>query len=452
MEPKKYIEENLDRFLDELFELIRVPSVSSDSKHEADMRKAADVWVKHLLAAGVDTAEIFETDGHPVVLGEKFVGEGLPTVMVYAHYDVMPADPLELWDNPPFDPIVKDGKIWARGADDDKGQSFMHAKAFEYVVKEGLLKCNVKFLIEGEEEIGSGSLPAFIDAHRDKLDCDIILVSDTGMVNPGQPTITSGLRGLAYWQVEVTGPSRDLHSGIFGGAVANPINELCKMIADLTNEENKVIVPGFYDDVRELSGEERKLVNQVPYDEQAYKDEIGVKCLNGEQGYSTTERTGIRPSFDVCGIWGGFAGEGAKTVLPSKAYAKLSSRLVANQDYVKIGKMLKTYLEENAPDYVNVSVEVLHGGKAYECPIDMPAYQAAARACETVFGMPPVPYKSGGSIPIISIFEEKLGAKSILLGFGLASDAIHSPNENYPIENFKVGIETIIRFYEEYTK
>ncbi len=452
MEPKKYIDQNIDRFLEELFELIRVPSISSDGQRKEDMRKAAEVWVKHLLAAGAEKASVFESDGHPVVMGEKILGDEFPTVLVYAHYDVMPVDPLELWDHPPFDPIVKDGRIWARGADDDKGQSFMHAKAFEYVLREGLLKCNVKFLIEGEEEIGSASLPAFIDAHREQLACDVILVSDTGMVKPGQPTITSGLRGLSYWEVEVTGPSRDLHSGLFGGAVANPINVLCKMIAGLTDERNKVTVPGFYNDVRELSSEERRLVNQVPYDEADYKAEVGVKALCGEYGYTTTERTGIRPSFDVCGIWGGFSGEGAKTVLPSKAYAKLSSRLVANQDYVAIGQLLKSHLETHAPDYVDVKVQVLHGGKPYECPIDIPAYQAAARACETVFGKLPVPYKSGGSIPIISTFEEKLGVKSILLGFGLASDAIHSPNENFPLDNFKKGIETIIQFYKEFAK
>lgn len=452
MQAKAYIDLHLDRFLSELFELIRVPSISSDSTASHHMEAAANVWCKTLLAAGADRATVYPTDGHPVVFGEKHVGENLPTVLVYAHYDVMPVDPVDLWNHPPFDPIVKDGKIWARGADDDKGQSFMHAKAFEYLVREDLLKCNVKFLIEGEEEIGSGSLPAFVEANKEMLKADIILVSDTGMVNANQPTITNGLRGLAYWEIEVTGPSRDLHSGIFGGAVANPINTLCQLIADCTDENHRLVVPGFYDDVRALSAEERLLVNQVPYDEKNYKKEIGVKALQGEFGFTSIERTGIRPSFDVCGIWGGFMGEGAKTVLPSKAYAKISSRLVANQSYEKIGLLLKAYLEAQSPDSVTVEVKLLHGGQPYECPIDIPEYHAAAKACSIVYGKQPVPYKSGGSIPIISSFEQILGIKSLLLGFGLASDAIHSPNENFPLENFKKGIETIIHFYQEYAR
>ncbi|WP_462319770.1 dipeptidase [Marinilabilia sp.] len=449
---KQYIEENKDRFLEELFELIRIPSISSDSSRKEDMRKASEQWVKILLDAGADKAEVMDTKGHPVVYGEKMVDPSAPTVLVYGHTDVMPVDPIDLWDTDPFEPVIKDGKIWARGADDDKGQAFMHAKAFEYLVKTNQLKCNVKFLIEGEEEIGSENLPEFCENNKDLLKADVILVSDTSMLGAKTPSITTGLRGLAYWQVDVTGPNRDLHSGIYGGAVANPINVLSKMIGDLIDENGHITIPGFYDDVMEVSEQERTLMAKAPFDEDAYKKSINVKELHGEKGYSTQERTGIRPSFDACGIWGGYTGEGAKTVLPSKAHAKLSSRLVPNQDHEKIARQFKEYFEAVAPDSVKVEVSVLHGGQAYVCPIDMPAYQAAEMAYQQTFKKRPVPVRSGGSIPIISTFEKILGIKSVLMGFGLESDAIHSPNENYPLEQFFKGIETIPYFYKHYSE
>ncbi|MGQ1784280.1 MULTISPECIES: dipeptidase [unclassified Saccharicrinis] len=447
---KTYISENKNRFLAELFELLRIPSISSIESHKPDMYRAAELWKKILLDAGADKAEIFETEGNPITYGEKLIDPKLPTIMVYAHMDVMPVDPIELWDTDPFEPTVKDGNIYARGADDDKGQSFMHAKAFEYMVKTNQLPCNVKFLIEGEEEVGSVNLPKFCMEHKEMLKADVILVSDTSMISPGIPSITTGLRGLAYWEVEVTGPNRDLHSGLFGGAVANPINVLAKLIAQMTDEEGKITIPGFYDDVIEVTPEERKKMAQAPFDEENYKGAVGVKELSGEKGYSTNERTGIRPSFDVCGIWGGYTGEGAKTVLPSKAYAKISTRLVPNQDHHKIAELFKNHFESIAPESVKVEVKSLHGGQGYVCPIDMPEYQAAEQAYEKVFSRKPVPVRSGGSIPIISTFEDILGVKSILMGFGLESDAIHSPNENYPLEQFFTGIEAIPYFYEYY--
>jgi acetylornithine deacetylase/succinyl-diaminopimelate desuccinylase-like protein len=444
---KQYIEENKERYLEELFELIRIPSISSISEHKPDMVKAAEKYKEHFLAAGCDKAEVMPTAGNPVVYAEKIIDPSLPTVLVYAHYDVMPVDPLDLWKSPPFEPEIRDGKIYARGADDDKGQGFMHVKAFEALVKNDALPTNVKFMIEGEEEIGSVNLGAFCDAHKEMLKADIILVSDTGMIAENIPAITTGLRGLAYWQVEVTGPNRDLHSGLFGGAVANPINVLAKMIAHMTDENNKVTMPGFYDDVLEASTKERELLNMAPFSKEAYKKALDVEELAGEKGYTTIERTGIRPSFDVCGIWGGYTGEGAKTVLPSKAYAKISTRLVPNQNHEKIGKMFEDYFVSIAPDSVKVKVETLHGGQAYVCPIDLPAYKAAEKSLKKLFGKTPVPVRSGGSIPIISTFEEKLGIKSLLMGFGLESDAIHSPNENYPLNNFYAGIEAISDFY-----
>jgi acetylornithine deacetylase/succinyl-diaminopimelate desuccinylase-like protein len=449
---KQYIETNKERFLKELFELIRIPSISSLSDHKPDMYRAAEQWKKILLDAGVDRAEIFETEGNPVTYAEKIIDPSKKTVMVYGHMDVMPVDPLELWNTDPFEPVIKDGKIWARGADDDKGQGFMHAKAFEYLVKTNQLNVNVKFLIEGEEEVGSPNLPKFCEQHKEMLKADVILVSDTGMIAPDVPTITTGLRGLAYWQVEVTGPNRDLHSGLFGGAVANPINILAKMISQMVDENGHITVPGFYDDVLEVSDEERALMAKAPYSEEAYKKALDVEALYGEKGFTTNERTGIRPTFDVCGIWGGYTGEGAKTVLPSKAYAKISSRLVPNQNHEKIEVLFKEHFESIAPDYVKVNVEYLHGGQAYVCPIDMDAYQAADKACETVYGKRPVPVRSGGSIPIISTFEKILGIKSVLMGFGLESDAIHSPNENFPLEQFFNGIETIPYFYKYYSE
>lgn len=449
---KTYIEENKERFLDELFGLIRIPSISSESEHKADMFKAAEYWRKLLLDAGADKAEVMETDGHPVTFGEKIIDPALPTVMVYAHMDVMPVDPVELWHTDPFEPVIKDGKIWARGADDDKGQGFMHAKAFEYMVATNTLPCNVKFLIEGEEEIGSPNLEKFCAAHKEMLQSDVILVSDTTMISPTQPAITTGLRGLSYWQVEVTGPNRDLHSGLFGGAVANPINALCRMIEKCTNKENGISIPGFYDNVEIPSEEERELLNSRPFDKEAYKASIGVEKLFGEMGFTTIERTGIRPSFDVCGIWGGYTGEGAKTVLPSKAYAKLSSRLVPGQDHNEIGKLLEWYLKSIAPKSIKIKVDYLHGGQAYVCPIDHPAYIAAEKALIETVGTRPVPVRSGGSIPIIASFEKVLGVKSLLMGFGLESDAIHSPNENFPLDNFFKGIETIPSFFKYYTE
>ena len=449
---KQYLEDNKERFLNELFDLIRIPSISSLSEHKKDMYRAAEQWKMILLQAGADKAEIFETEGNPVTYGEKIIGPDKKTVLVYAHMDVMPVDPIDLWDTKPFEPVVKDGKIWARGADDDKGQGFMHAKAFEYMVKTGKLDVNVKFLIEGEEEIGSPSLPKFCEEHKEMLDADIIVVSDTGMIAPDVPTITTGLRGLAYWQVEVTGPDHDLHSGLFGGAVANPINVLAKLITQMVDDDGHITIPGFYDDVLEVSDEERALMARAPFNEEEYKKAIGVKALFGEKGYSTNERTGIRPSFDVCGIWGGYTGEGAKTVLPSKAFAKISCRLVPNQDHHKIAELFKEHFESIAPDYVTVKVESLHGGQGYVCPIDLDAYKAAEKALETVYGKRPVPVRSGGSIPIISSFEQILGIKSILLGFGLESDAIHSPNENFPLEQFYNGIETIPYFYKFYAE
>ena len=445
---KQYIEENKERLLEELFELIRIPSISSLSDHKPDMIKTAEKFKENFLAAGCDKAEVMPTAGNPVVYAEKIIDPAKPTVLVYAHYDVMPVDPLDLWTSPPFEPEIRDGKIFARGADDDKGQGFMHLKAFEALVANDALPVNVKFMIEGEEEIGSVSLGAFCDENKDLLKADIILVSDTGMIAEDIPAITTGLRGLAYWQVEVTGPNRDLHSGLFGGAVANPINVLAKMIAHMTDENNRVVMPGFYDDVLEASEKERELLNRAPFDKEEYKKALDVDELAGEKGYTTIERTGIRPSFDVCGIWGGYTGEGAKTVLPSKAYAKISTRLVPNQNHEKIAKMFEDYFTSIAPDSVEVKVESLHGGQAYVCPIDLPAYKAAEKALEKLFNRIPIPVRSGGSIPIISTFEEKLGIKSLLMGFGLESDAIHSPNENYPLKNFYAGIEAITSFYQ----
>lgn len=450
-EINSYIEKNKERFLEELFGLIRIPSISSLSENRPEMDKAAAYWVNILNEAGVDRAEIFETPGNPVVFAEKITDPEKPTILVYAHMDVMPVDPLDQWKSNPFEPEVRDGRIWARGANDDKGQSFMHAKAFEYLVRTNTLNCNVKFLIEGEEEVGSVNLAAFCTAHKELLKADIILVSDTGMIATDIPSITVGLRGLAYLQVEVTGPDRDLHSGLFGGAVANPVNELCKMIASVTDTDHRITIPGFYYDVLDVDASERAMLAKAPFDEAAYRAAIGVKTLQGESGYSTMERTGIRPTFDVCGIWGGYTGEGAKTILPSKAYAKISARLVPNQEHHKIAELIKTYFESIAADSVKVEVTSLHGGQGYICPINLPAYHAAEAAYKDVFGLKPVPVRSGGSIPIISSFEEILGVKSILMGFGLESDAIHSPNENFSLENFYNGIRTIIRFYHHFS-
>ncbi len=449
---EKYIEENKDRFLEELFGLIRIPSISSKSENKPDMYKAAEYWRELLLQSGADKAEIFETDGNPVTYAEKIIDPSKPTVLVYSHMDVMPVEPLELWKSPPFEPEIRDGKIWARGADDDKGQGMMHAKAFELMVKTDTLPCNVKFMIEGEEEIGSPSLGKWCEQNKEMLKADVILVSDTTMIRPDLPTVTTGLRGLAYWQVEVTGPNRDLHSGLFGGAVANPINVLSKMIAEMIDDKGHITIPGFYDDVLEVSNEERSLLAEAPFDVNEYKKAIEVEELTGEEGFSTTERTGIRPSFDICGIWGGYTGEGAKTVLPSKAFAKISSRLVPNQNHEKIADLFIKHFESIAPKTVKVNVESLHGGQAYVCPIDLSAYKAAEKAYVDVYDRRPVPFRSGGSIPIISTFEEVLGIKSLLMGFGLESDAIHSPNENFPLEQFYKGIQTIPLFYKYFAE
>lgn len=450
---KQYIEDNKDRILEELFSLIRIPSVSAQpEKHSQDMIRCAERWKELLLLAGVDKAEIMPTKGNPVVYGEKIVDPNAKTVLIYGHYDVMPAEPFELWKSEPFEPEIRDGHIWARGADDDKGQSFIQAKAFEYIAKNGLLKHNVKFILEGEEEVGSPSLGDFCREHKALLKSDIILVSDTSMLAPDIPTITTGLRGLAYWQIEVTGPNHDLHSGHFGGAVANPINVLCKLISDCTNEDGKVMFPNFYDDVEDVSSEERKMVAEIPFNEEAYKKSLDVEELFGEKGYSTIERNGFRPCFDVCGIWGGYQGEGAKTVIPSKAYAKLSCRLVPHQDHEKIAQQVVDYFNKVAPKSVKVKVDALHGGQGYVCPINLPAYKAAERGFEQVFGKRPLPVRRGGSIPIIASFEKILGVKTILMGFGLESNAIHSPNENMPLEMFWKGIEAVANFHLEYDK
>lgn len=452
MSVQSYIENNKDRFLDELFSLIRIPSISAKQEHKADMEACARRWTEVLLSSGADKAVVMPATGNPIVYAEKMVSPAAPTVLVYAHYDVMPAEPLDLWKSNPFEPEIRDGRIWARGADDDKGQSMMQVKGFETALQEGLLNSNVKFIFEGEEEIGSPSLEAFCQEHKELLKSDIILVSDTSMVSAEVPSLTTGLRGLAYWELEVTGPNRDLHSGHFGGAVANPINVLCKMIADITDADGRITIPGFYDDVEELSQEERDMIAQVPFDETKYKQAIGVNALFGEKGYSTLERNSCRPSFDVCGIWGGYIEEGSKTVLPSKAYAKVSCRLVPHQQHEKISKLFEDYINKVAPDYVKVKVTPKHGGEGYVCPIDMPAYRAAEKAVSIAFGKKPLAVRRGGSIPIISTFEQVLGVKTVLMGFGLEQNAIHSPNESCRLDYFFKGIESVAEFYREYTK
>lgn len=449
MDIKNYLSQHGDRFFEELFSLIRIPSISSHSDKQEEMVRCAERWKELLLEAGADSAEVLPTDGNPVVFGTKIIDKNLPTVMVYGHYDVMPAEPLELWESEPFEPEIRDGRIYARGADDDKGQSFIHAKAFEYLVCNNKLKCNVKFLLEGEEEIGSPSLEAFCEKNKDMLSCDTILVSDTSMLAEDIPSITTGLRGLAYWQIEVTAACRDLHSGLFGGAVANPIIELSKIIAQLVDKDGKITIPHFYDDVEKVSDEERALIAQIPFDIEAYKKSLEIKDVFGEKGYSTIERTGIRPSLDVCGIWGGYTGEGSKTVLPSKAYAKLSTRLVPHQQYEKISVLVADYINQIAPDYIDIKVEYLHGAQSYVCPINSDLYRAAERAYQKVYGKRPLPVRSGGSIGVIPVFEKVFNVKPILMGFGLESDAIHSPNENFLVSQFTKGIETIVAFYEE---
>ena len=448
MDIQTYISKNRERFYEELFSLIRIPSISAHSERRDDMQRCATRWAELLLEAGVDRAEVLPTKGNPVVYAEKRVGDALPTILVYGHYDVMPVEPLELWASDPFEPEIRDGRIYARGANDDKGQSFMHAKAFEYLTKTNSLPVNVKFLIEGEEEIGSPNLEDFCREHRDLLACETILVSDTGMFAEDVPSITTGLRGLAYWQIEVTAAARDLHSGLFGGAVANPLVELSKIIARLVDADGHITIPHFYDDVDTVSPEERELMAQIPFDETAYKQSVGIRELHGETGYSTVERTGIRPSLDVCGMWGGYTGEGSKTVLPAKAYAKLSARLVPHQQPDKIATLVADHIRAIAPNYVDVQVEWMHGAEPYVCPIDLPVYKAAEQAYQQVYGKRPLPVRSGGSIGVVPVFERVLGVKSILMGFGLESDAIHSPNESFMTSQFEKGIRTIVAFYE----
>ena len=449
---KKLINENRERFLEELFELLRIPSISARPENKDDMLLAAGMVKQKLLDAGADSGDVLPTSGQPVIYAEKIIDPDLPVILIYGHYDVQPEDPLDQWKTKPFEPEIQDGKIYARGADDNKGQLFMHLKAFELMVKTDSLPCNVKFMIEGEEEVGSPSLKDFCVQNAEMLRNDIILVSDTTMIAPDVPSITVGLRGLSYMEVEVTGPNRDLHSGLFGGAVANPVDVLCKMIASLKDEKNRITIPGFYDDVLELSREERQDMARAPFDADQYRKAIGVEELAGEEDFSTIERVGIRPSLDVNGIWGGYTQEGAKTILPSSAYAKISMRLVPYQKSKKIDKIFEDHFLSIAPPGVRVKVKSLHGGEGYVSPVETIAYRAASRALEATFGKKPVPTRSGGSIPIISDFEEVLGVKTILMGFGLESDAIHSPNENFPLSQFFKGIETIPYFYKYFTE
>ncbi len=447
-----YLDKNKDRFIEELKDLLRVPSVSADPNFKDDVLRMAEITRQSLLDAGVDHAELCETPGYPIVYGEKIIDPSKPTVLVYGHYDVQPADPVELWDSPPFEPVVKEGKIYARGSADDKGQFYMHVKAFEMMVKTDTLPCNVKFMIEGEEEVGSNGLSWFVPRNKEKLKSDVILISDTSLIANDVPSITTGLRGLSYLEVEVIGPKRDLHSGVYGGAVANPINILCNMINSLIDEEGHINIPGFYEDVVELSDEERTEMNKAPFSLADYKKELEVNEVKGEIGYTTIERASIRPTLDVNGIWGGYIGEGAKTVLPAKAFAKISMRLVPNQGSEKITRLFKEHFENIAPDYVKVKVHPHHGGEAVVTAIDSPAYLAASRAMETTFGKKPIPTRGGGSIPIVALFKKELGLDSILMGFGLDSDDIHSPNESYGIFNYLKGIETIPYFFQYFSE
>jgi acetylornithine deacetylase/succinyl-diaminopimelate desuccinylase-like protein len=449
---KDYQDQNKDRFLNELLELLRIPSVSAKSEHKDDMTTCAEAVKSRLLEAGADKVEIYQTEGHPIVYGEKIIDPAKPTVLVYGHYDVQPADPLNLWNSPPFEPTIIDGKIFARGSCDDKGQMYMHVKALEILVKTNTLENNIKFCIEGEEEIGSPNLGKFVATHKDLLKADCILISDTAMISLDTPSIDTGVRGLSYIEVEVTGPNRDLHSGVYGGAVANPITILAKMIASLHDENNHITIPGFYDDVVVSTDEERKLMAEAPYDENEFKADLGIKEVWGEKGYTTNERTGIRPTLELNGIWGGYTGEGAKTVLPSKAFAKISARLVPNQTSDKTTEILINHLLKIAPPYVTVKASLHHGGEPYMTPIDSVAYKAAAKAMETTFGKAPIPVRGGGSIPICALFEKELGIKIVFMGFGLDSDNLHSPNEKFNIENFYKGIETIPYFHKYFTE
>ncbi|WP_296311147.1 dipeptidase [Winogradskyella sp. UBA3174] len=455
---QSYVNDNKDRFLNELIDLLKIPSISADSAYKADVLKTADVIKTSLEKAGCDHVEICETEGFPIVYGEKIIDKNLPTILVYGHYDVQPPDPLDLWNSPPFEPVIQktelhpEGAIFARGACDDKGQMYMHVKAMEYMTANNELPCNVKFMIEGEEEVGSINLAKYVASNREKLTNDVILISDTGMIAPDVPSITTGLRGLSYVEVEVTGPNRDLHSGLYGGAVANPINVLTKMIASLHDENNHITVPGFYDKVENLSDAERAEMAKAPFSLDAYKKALDIDAVYGEEGYTTNERNSIRPTLDVNGIWGGYTGEGAKTVIASKAYAKISMRLVPNQDWEDITELFKTHFESIAPKGVKVKVTPHHGGQGYVTPIDSIGYKAASKAYKQTFGKTPIPQRSGGSIPIVSLFEKELKSKTILMGFGLDSDAIHSPNEHFGIWNYLKGIETIPWFYKYFTE
>ena len=455
---KNYIDTNKDRFLDELFELIKIPSVSAQKEHDSDVRKAAELIKNHLLKLNLDNCEICETQGHPIVYGEKIIDKNLPTILVYGHYDVQPVDPIELWDEDPFKPYIKktkihpEGAIFARGACDDKGQMFMHIKALEIMMHQNNLPCNVKFMIEGEEEVGSDNLELFVKNNKEKLANDIILVSDTGMISKTIPSITTGLRGLSYMEVELTGPNRDLHSGHYGGTVANPINVLSKMINSLHDSNNKITIPGFYDNVIEMSSDERKELNKAPFNINEFKESIGLKLEHGELGYTTSERQSIRPALDVNGIWGGYTEEGAKTVLPSKANAKISMRLVPGQNWKRINKLFTDHILNIAPETVSVKVTEHHGGQPYVAPTNTIGFKAASMAYKDVFNLNPIPTRDGGSIPIIALFEQELDSKTILMGFGLDTDAIHSPNEHFGVSNFFNGIETITKFYFHFVK
>jgi acetylornithine deacetylase/succinyl-diaminopimelate desuccinylase-like protein len=449
---KEYQEKNKDRFLNELLDLLRIPSVSADSSHNADMKKCAEAVKSRLEEAGADKASVYPTDGHPVVFGQKIIDSSLPTILVYGHYDVQPADPLNLWHSAPFDPVIRDGKIYARGSCDDKGQMYMHVKALETMVRTNTLPANVKFIIEGEEEVGSPSLAKFVSTHQDLLQCDVVLISDSSMLSMENPSIDVGVRGLTYIEVEVTGPNRDLHSGVYGGAVANPATILCQMIASLHDANNHITIPGFYDDVLEVSETERKQMAKTPFSLEEYKYDLGLKEVWGEKGYSTNERTGIRPTLEVNGIWGGYMGEGAKTVLPSKAHAKISCRLVPNQKTAKITPLVMEHLRKIAPPYVSLKVWEHHGGDPYVTPMNGIEYKAAAKAIETTFGKTPVPVRGGGSIPITVLFEKELGVKVVFLGFGLDNDNLHSPNEKFNLFNFYKGIETIPYFHKYFAE
>lgn len=455
MDIRSYIAENRTRFYEEWASLIRIQSVSCQPEHKSDMQRCAERWCQLLLAAGCQKARVMPSDGNPFVYAEYLPDyiedKQVPTVLVYAHYDVMPVEPLDQWVSNPWEPDIRDGRLYARGADDDKGQAMIQAKAFEYMVREGLMKCRVKFIFEGEEEIGSPSLEAFLHKHKELLACDIILVSDTSMIGKDTPSITTGLRGLAYWQIEVDGPNRDLHSGHFGGAVKNPINALCEMLAQVVDKHGRITIPHFYDDVLSIPADERDMIAQIPFSEEAYCRAIDVDATFGEEGYSTLERNSCRPSFDVCGIWGGYTGDGSKTVLPSKAFAKVSCRLVANQDHEHISQAFAGYMQQLAPIGVRVKVIPMHGGQGYICPIDIPAYKAAEKGFEVAFGKRPLAARRGGSIPIISSFEQILGKKTILMGFGLEQNAIHSPNESMDLETWENGIVAVSEFYKNLT-